>query len=199
MQWLLFIQALSWGRVLLPFEKATTLFFIGNTKIPHLMRNTQNPYSHHRCLCLQEGCMEAVSSTWERTGPLLLESRRADFSNFFHYLKFLLSDHSKLHHRCSIYCTKLIYFYKKKSTCSLPWKQQSTRWPSGAKSWQDSFLLLHSLPQIHLHMRISAPHHQGKAQPSLASAVAPQKYAERKIICFPMFEAWTNNLPLQLQ
>lgn len=89
MQWLLFIQALSWGRVLLPFEKATTLFLIGNTKIPHLMWNTQNPYSHHRCLCLQEGCMEAVSSTWERTGPLLLESRRADFSNFFHYLKFL--------------------------------------------------------------------------------------------------------------
>lgn len=124
----------------------------------------------------------------EKTGPLLLESRRADFSNFFHYLKFLLSDHSKLHQRCSIYCTKLIYFYKKKSTCSLPWKQGSTRWPSGARSWQDPFLLLHSLPQIHLHMRISAPHHQGKAQLSLASAVAPQKYAERKRICFPMFE-----------
>lgn len=97
------------------------------------------------------------------------------------------------------YWAKLTYSHKKISTCSLPWKQQSTRWPSGAESQQDPLPLLHSLQHIHLRMRITAPHHQGKAQPSLALAVAPKKYAERKRNCLHMCVVWTNNLPLQLQ
>lgn len=86
-----------------PLKKKQTFVFMSNTKNPNLSGSCRTLIPTRSVFLCRKGAGKLYHLPGEGTGPVLFESRRAGFCDFFHYLQFLLSDHSKLCQWCSIY------------------------------------------------------------------------------------------------